>query len=102
MSYQDFKINHLTCRTFGHTWKPQTVTVTKSASGRVAEYRAGLTCTRCKTERVQVFDGSGELVSNSYLYPSGYLRPMFGGQRFRKSQARLEYALRVMEEESDG
>lgn len=59
---------HLTCRTIGHAWKPQTA----AWHAESAAYYAAYGCTRCRTERRCWYDRHGHPVSTSYAYPEGY------------------------------
>lgn len=59
----------LHCRELGHTWRPLTATYDKQA--RV--FDRSLRCSSCRTVRNQVLSRKGEVLSNSYVYPKGYL-----------------------------
>ena len=64
----------LLCRELGHTWKPFTARYVPEQRA----YERTLRCPRCATERRQVLDGSGHVVSSSYVHPDGYLHKGLG------------------------
>lgn len=68
------KQSWLLCRELGHTWKPRTARYIKNQ--RV--YERTLVCSRCTTERLQLLDGSGHVVSSQYRHPDGYLHKGLG------------------------
>jgi hypothetical protein len=59
----------LHCRELGHNWRPLTATYDRTA--HVFDRR--LRCPTCRTERVQMLSQRGEVLSNRYVYPKGYL-----------------------------
>lgn len=59
----------LHCRELGHNWRPLTAVWDRTAG--VFDRR--LRCPTCRTERVQILSKRGEVVSNRYVYPKGYL-----------------------------
>lgn len=59
----------LHCRELGHNWRP--LAASYDTQARVFDRR--LRCPTCRTERVQVLSRRGEVVSNRYVYPKGYL-----------------------------
>ena len=59
----------LHCRELGHNWRSWTVSYDTSARA----YDRRLRCPSCRTVRKQLLDSTGHVVSNSYIYPDGYL-----------------------------
>lgn len=59
---------HLQCRELGHNWRPYTA----QWKPRDRCFDRVLRCTRCKTQRVQVLNRFGAIVSSHYVYADGY------------------------------
>jgi hypothetical protein len=66
----DLTASQLTCRDFGHAWRP--LTARYGDEGTIIRAQR---CTRCRTEREQVLSLSGLILSGRYSYPDGYLAP---------------------------
>lgn len=64
----------LQCRELGHLWSPWTA----SWSGEEGCYHRTLRCDRCTTERNQSLSDRGAVLTNSYVYPEGYLHEGMG------------------------
>ena len=64
----------LACRELGHTWHPRTA----AWNGDERVYDRTLRCPRCKTMRLQTLSQRGEVLTNSYAYPEGYLLTIGG------------------------
>jgi hypothetical protein len=64
----------LTCRDFGHSWKPWRASLTSEST-----FVRVLRCQRCRTERTQELSVSGHRLSASYSYPDGYQAPPGSG-----------------------
>lgn len=62
----------LACRELGHVWVQWDVEVIRDGR-RLGGYSRVMRCRQCKTERRQVLDSSGSVVSNGYRYADGYL-----------------------------
>jgi hypothetical protein len=76
----------VSCRTFGHAWDVQRVTVDK-VEGAIFD----LSCLRCATTRVdRVNRHNGDLDGRSYGYAEGYL----GHGRVARSTWRFEFVKR--------
>lgn len=88
---RDLRAGFLVCRAHGHAWSPSTVAVTDSPTGAM-EYHVELRCPRCKAERVQVLDRTGDVKRSSYRYPEGYLSPGGGVDR---REVRMEQVRRM-------
>ena len=58
-----------TAASSGHNWRSWTVAFNPSARA----YDRRLRCPSCKTVRKQLLDSSGHVLTNSYIYPDGYL-----------------------------
>ena len=65
---ESYSGDYLPCRDFGHSWKP--VTASKEPNGSIKRV---LACARCETERHQILDRKGFVLSNFYTYANGYL-----------------------------
>ena len=57
------------CRTFGHSWE-EFIPVGKK--GPIFGFRFSLLCTHCGTERHDILDSSGTLLTREYVYPDKY------------------------------
>lgn len=89
----------LACRELGHVWVPWTVEVIESHR-RVGGYVRTMKCRQCKSERRQVLDSRGGVVSNGYAYVDGYLaRNVEPG--FTRDAFRLESVVRWVEGHAD-
>lgn len=66
---QGLSDRQLHCRELGHNWRPLAATYDRAA--RV--YDRSLRCSSCRTVRRQVLTRTGEVLSNAYVYPKGYL-----------------------------
>jgi hypothetical protein len=60
----------LTCRDFGHAWRP--LTARYADEGTIVRAQR---CTRCRTEREQTLSFGGLIMAGRYEYPDGYLAP---------------------------
>lgn len=83
---------YLQCRDYGHGWKPNNaVWLEDGFIERV------LRCDRCKTERFQILDKNGYIISGYYHYSSGYQIPG-AGRLDTNARAVLRHAnlLRIM------
>ena len=94
MSVERLKDEHVTCRTYGHAWRPYNVVRTLNSRGRPIEFRAHLLCDRCKARREQRLDGEGNIVGNSYRYAEGYEKRRDEAPMTR-ADARHEYLRRI-------
>lgn len=59
----------LHCRELGHNWQPHTATYDRKSR----TYDRTIRCRTCRTERHQLLDARGGVVSNGYTYADGYL-----------------------------
>lgn len=84
----------LTCRDMGHQWRPHSA----RWDSKERAYVRVLRCGRCKTDRVQVIDAYGGIVSGSYDYPDGYTAPSGTGRinGDGRSALRLTSTLRLV------
>lgn len=62
----DLKDAFLECRDYGHTWKVASIVRFKG------NYDRHTYCPRCKTNRTQIINAYGEILSNTYTYPEDY------------------------------
>jgi hypothetical protein len=91
------KQSWLLCRELGHTWKPHTARYVPEQRA----YERTLRCARCTTERRQVLDGSGHVVSSQYAHPDGYLHKGLGRVTGEGRDAlRLESLTRFIDQSS--
>ena len=64
----------LWCRDVLHAWSPHNAVISRNAQTRRREVAQVLICDRCGTLKTRVLATNGELLRNSYSYPSGYLQ----------------------------
>jgi hypothetical protein len=84
----------LRCRELGHQWRP--LHATWEAESRT--FHRALRCPSCHTERRQVLNARGGVVSNGYVYPTGYLAVNVEGPTSgRRDVYRLEAVIRTMD-----
>lgn len=85
----------LHCRELGHDWRPATA----QWLGKQRAYERVLRCRSCRSEKVQVVNRHGGLVSTHLRYSAGYLAKHveFGGTSGRRDQFRLEAIVRTIE-----
>lgn len=62
----------LACRELGHVWVQWDVEVIREGR-RLGGYSRVMRCRQCRSERRQVLDSTGSVVSNGYRYANGYL-----------------------------
>jgi len=95
----DLNDKQLACRELGHVWRPASVEVVRegrSLGGYVRTFR----CRQCRTERRQILDSRGGIVTNGYVYATGYLaKHVVGG--FSRDVFRLESIHRWLERHPD-
>lgn len=85
----------LRCRELGHQWRPLVATWEPESRS----FHRRLRCPSCTTERVQVLNSRGGVVSNHYVYPRGYLATHVEGMlRGSRDVFRLEAVIRTMDE----
>jgi len=86
----------LRCRELGHIWRPHTAVYDRKE--RV--YDRVLRCSSCRTERHQILNQYGHVLSNSYRYPDHYLAG-HGVQRgtYNRDVFRLEALVRFIDNE---
>lgn len=84
----------LTCRDYGHAWRPLTARV--EAEG---VYVRAQRCSRCRTEREQTLTLSGLILGGRYIYPDGYLAPRGMGRLTSEDRGflRVESVTRLMD-----
>lgn len=90
---------HLACRDFKHAWQWSTDFIPREdvKRGKITSVARVLVCTRCMTERRDVYAvPSMEHVSSTYAYPEGYLIPGPHG-RIYVSTVRSEVLRRMQE-----
>lgn len=84
----------LRCRELGHQWRP--LHATWEPESRT--FHRALRCPSCHTERRQVLNSHGGVVSNGYVYADGYLATnVEGAVSGRRDVFRLEAVIRTME-----
>lgn len=89
----------LACRELHHLWVPWTVEVVhagRGANSRIGGYVRVMRCRQCKTERRQILDSRGGIVSNGYRYAEGYLAKNVASG-FGRDAFRLEAIVRFVE-----
>lgn len=89
----------LACRELHHLWVPWTVEVVHAGAGRRARiggYVRTMRCRQCKSERRQILDSRGAVVSNGYRYADGYLATNVA-RGFSRDAFRLESVTRFVE-----
>jgi hypothetical protein len=85
----------LHCRELGHVWRP--LAASWDPDARAFDRR--LRCASCRTERVQVLTARGAVVSNRYVYATGYLAShVEGGVAGRRDVFRLEAIIRTLDD----
>lgn len=88
--------NYLACRELGHVWKPWGATWDRVARA----YDRRLRCSRCRTERVQLINDQGHVLTNRYNYSSGYeAKNVEKGVRVSRDIFRLEALTRFLQKE---
>lgn len=97
MKIDSIKQDHLVCRTYGHRWDPQSVTVERATNHVITGYLATLWCDRCQTERTQRLTRDGTIVGNRYAYPENYLQNRRKDVLLRRIDMRAEYIRRAMD-----
>jgi hypothetical protein len=84
----------LRCRELGHQWRPLNATWEPESRS----FHRSLRCPSCHTERRQVLNAHGGVVSNGYVYPAGYLAThVEGALTGRRDVFRLEAVIRTMD-----
>lgn len=83
----------LRCRELGHHWRP--LVATWEAESR--SFHRVMTCPSCHTERRQVLSARGGVLSNSYVYPRGYLATNVDGMTGARDVYRLEAVIRTLD-----
>jgi hypothetical protein len=83
------------CRTWGHAWEDFVPGVGEKRPASWGK-RFSLLCTRCGTERHDVFDSLGQLSTRSYDYPNGYQLAL--DERPEMTELRLSLVLELREE----
>jgi hypothetical protein len=84
----------LRCRELGHQWRP--LVATWEPESRT--FHRALRCPSCRSERRQVLNAHGGVVSNTYVYPDGYLAThVEGAVSGRRDVFRLEAVIRTMD-----
>lgn len=84
----------LHCRELGHTWRPLVAAWEPESRTFVRTMR----CPSCRTERRQILNAHGGIVSNGYVYPDGYLaKGVEGGLSGRRDVYRLEAVIRTLD-----
>lgn len=86
---------HLACRTDQHVWRPQAVEVVREGRS-LGGYVRVMRCSQCRTERQQVIDTRGNVLSNRYNYADGYLAAVERGTLSR-AVFRLEWVNRWLD-----
>lgn len=66
---QGMAVEFLHCRDYGHNWRPNTAHRLPKNQG----FDEVLRCTTCDTYRHRVLDIFGDVITNIYQYPDGYL-----------------------------
>lgn len=83
-SLEQYPLNYLFCRTFGHRWEEFVpVGMRKPITG----FRLSLLCTSCGMERHDGIDALGLVGTRQYKQPIGY----YLGYRVKRAEARLVY-----------
>lgn len=94
----------LACRELHHLWVPWTVEVIHAGTAkslRVGGYVRVMRCRQCKTQRRQILDSSGHIVSNSYRYSDGYLASNVERGTYNRDAFRLEAITRFVEQHAN-
>lgn len=86
---------HLACRTDQHVWRPSSVEVVREGRS-LGGYVRVMRCASCRTERRQVIDTRGDVLSNRYVYADGYLAANVE-PGVRRSSFRLEWVQRWLD-----
>jgi len=55
-----------------------------------------LRCSSCRTERVQLLNQRGHVITNHYVYPEGYLAKNVEGMAGNRDTFRLEAVIRTL------
>lgn len=84
----------LSCRDYGHLWRPLSARYNPDENG----YERVMRCGRCLTERTQALTASGGIVQGHYDYPEGYVAPSGLGRLGTEARdsLRLESVLRLL------
>lgn len=90
---------HLACRTDQHVWRPSAVEVVREGRS-LGGYVRIMRCSQCRTERRQVIDTHGDVLSNRYVYPDGYLAANVE-RGVRRSAFRLEWVTRWLDSHAE-
>lgn len=93
-SFKQMPTAHLMCRSLGHSWEVDLVTVQRTDEGRV--YSVALTCLRCSSTRADLVPmGADEddpfTLGRRYGYADGYVvedRGSWGGASLLKRNVR--------------
>jgi hypothetical protein len=84
----------LRCRELGHQWRP----LMASWEPESRSFHRALRCPSCHTERRQVLNAYGHVISNGYVYPKGYLASNVEGPTSgRRDVYRLEAVIRTLD-----
>ena len=73
MGVHDIPEKFLWCRDVLHSWDPYDAKVSRNRATRRREVHQILLCTRCGTLKTRFLSLNGDVLRNSYAYPSGYL-----------------------------
>lgn len=66
---QQLPDKYVRCRELGHVWRPSTARWVPSET----LYERVLRCTSCRTEKVQLVNRHGHIISSVYRYAANYL-----------------------------
>lgn len=84
----------LRCRELGHQWRP----LVAAWEPESRTFHRALRCPSCHTERRQVLSSRGHVVSNAYVYPTGYLAQHVEGIVGGRDAFRLEAVIRTLDD----
>lgn len=86
---EEYPAEYVTCRDLGHAWRIRRTEVVEGVLYRT------LRCTKCPTERHEMFNKYGDLQRRSYKHAEGYLLPTaMTGYRYTKQFWRgLQYMI---------
>ena len=84
----------LSCRDYGHLWRPFRAHYVPDEHA----YQRVMRCGRCRAEREQVLSASGSILSGTYHYEPGYEAPAGVGRMGTEARdsLRLESTLRLL------
>lgn len=84
---------YLRCRELGHVWRPATA----SWDRKERVYDRMLRCSSCRTERHQILNEYGHVLSNRYQYPDHYLTQGVQRGTYTRDVFRLEAIIRYID-----